>query len=292
MKERIDPLIAERANWLFDDTAFSALARDVLMRVLGYGKTIAIAQHLENRTTQEIMRMMGAILAKDIEVSGLDNIPRRGPAIIVANHPTGVADGIMLHHALSCIREDLFVYANSDILRVLPQMDDLIVPVEWRLEKRSHSKTRATMSLTRAALEKGQLGVIFPAGRLAKRRGLKLYERQWMPSAAMIARKFDVPVIPVNIRARNSALFYLFDRIHPSLRDITLFYETLNKDRQPFRLTVGAPIDMATLPSRSEEAIDVLRRATLALGGPRAPEVSLVDNSRQLDWVRRTFVTG
>ena len=49
----------------------------------------------------------------------------------------------------------------------------------------------------------------------------------------------DLPVIPVNIRARNSALFYLFDFIHPTLRDITLFHETLNKHRQPYRITVG-----------------------------------------------------
>ena len=28
----------------------------------------------------------------------------------------------------------------------------------------------------------------------------------------MMARKFNLPVVPLHIRARNSALFYLFDR--------------------------------------------------------------------------------
>ena len=60
-----------------------------------------------------------------------------------------------------------------------------------------------------------------------------------MSSTAMLARKFDLPVVPIHIRARNSALFYLFDAIHPTLRDITLFHETLNKARQPFRIRVG-----------------------------------------------------
>jgi putative hemolysin len=129
-------------------------------------------------------------------------------------------------------------------------------------------------------MEAGRLGVIFPSGRLAKRRGLRLFERPWMPSAAMIARKFDVPVIPVNIRARNSALFYLFDLIHPTLRDITLFHETLNKDRQPYRIAVGEPISARALPATSEDGIEVMRRATLALGGRHAPEVSLVDSTR------------
>jgi putative hemolysin len=101
-----------------------------------------------------------------------------------------------------------------------------------------------------------------------------------MPSAAMIARKFDVPVIPINIRARNSVLFYLFDLIHPTLRDITLFHETLNKDRQPYRIAVGEPISARALPATSEDGIEVLRRATLALGGRHAPNVSLVDSTR------------
>ncbi len=119
------------------------------------------------------------------------------------------------------------------------------------------------MNYTRTAIESGRLGVIFPAGRLAKRRGLRLFERPWMTSAAMIARKYDLPVIPVNIRARNSVLFYLFDLMHPTLRDITLFHETLNKARQPFRVSIGAPIQPDTLagPLRGRDRGDAPRDA-------------------------------
>jgi putative hemolysin len=273
MRDRLDPLIAERAPWLFADRRTARPARAVLTRLLGYERTVALAEHFRDRPTAEIMATMGALLARDVKVTGLDRIPRHGPAMIVANHPTGIADGIILHHLIAPLRPDLFFYANSDILRVLPQMEDLIAPVEWRLDKRSHAKTRETMAYTRRAMEGGRLGVIFPSGRLAKRRGLRLFERPWMPSAAMIARKFDVPVIPLNIRARNSVLFYLFDLIHPTLRDITLFHEVLNKRHQPYRLAVGAPIDPATLPSGSTEAIEVLRERTLELGGEKPQTV-------------------
>ena len=113
-----------------------------------------------------------------------------------------------------------------------------------------------------------------------------MHERPWMASAAMIARKFDLPVIPINIRARNSVLFYLFDVIHPTLRDITLFHETLNKHRQPYRITIGEPISASALPSKSEDGIEMLRRATLALGGARAPAVSLLDATRRPGWLK------
>lgn len=281
MKDRIDPLIAERAPWLIRDRADIRLARGILDRTLSYDRTIRIAQSLEHNSAAEIMDHMGGLLAKHVSASGLHNIPRHGPAMIVCNHPTGIADGIILWHLLSPIRPDLYFYANRDILRVMPQLDRIIAPVEWRKDKRSHGKTRETMAFTRQAVEENRIGVIFPSGRLAKRRGLRLYEREWMASAAMLARKFNLPIIPVNLQARNSALFYIFDLIHPTLRDITLFYETMNKDKQPYVVSVGEPISPQSLPANSDEGIDILRKATLALGGRDAPTVSLVRSTRR-----------
>ena len=286
MKERLDPLIEERAPWLFGSSPAAPVAKRALMGLLGYGRTVALGELYQDWPTDHIMHHIAGLLARDMQVTGLENIPRQGPAIIVCNHPTGIADGIMLHHALFPLRPDMFIYANSDILRILPQFESLIAPVEWREDKRTKAKTRETMQYTRQAIDAGRIGVIFPSGRLAKRRGLSLHERPWMASAAMIARKYDLPIIPLHIRARNSALFYLFDFIHPTLRDITLFYETLNKDQQPYRLSIGEPISAAALPSKSDEAIEVLKRATLALGGRHAPKVSLVQNTRIPSWAR------
>ncbi|WP_298431398.1 1-acyl-sn-glycerol-3-phosphate acyltransferase [uncultured Jannaschia sp.] len=277
MKDRLDPLIAERAPWLFDRSLTSRAAWTVLGRLLAYERSVEIGTHYLDLPVDAIMADLARRIARRVTSDGLDHVPRSGPALIVANHPTGIADGIILQDLLMRRRADAFYYANSDILRVLPQFEDIIVPVEWREEKRSVSKTRETMAATRRALEAGRLGVIFPAGRLAKRRGLRLHEREWMASAAMIARKFELPVIPVHIRARNSAMFYGFDAIHPTLRDITLFHETLNKDVQPYHVTVGRPIDGAALPKDAHDGIEVLREATLALGNQRHGEIKLTE---------------
>lgn len=281
MRDRIDPLIEERAPWLFRERLTARLARRVLDRALSYDRTVALAEKLEPHPTAEIMSQMYANIGQLVSVRGLQNVPRQGPALVVANHPTGIADGIILQGALAQIRPDSYFFANRDILRVLPQMADFIAPVEWREEKRSHGSSRETLTFLHRAVKEDRLGVIFPSGRLAKRRWLKLHERPWMTSAAVLARKYDLPVIPVNIRARNSVLFYLFDLIHPTLRDITLFYETLNKDRQPFEVSVGEAISPSALPKDPEEGTDLLRRATLAMGGQPA-EVSLVKATRKL----------
>ncbi|MGJ8604138.1 MAG: 1-acyl-sn-glycerol-3-phosphate acyltransferase [Marivita sp.] len=280
MKDRIDPLIEDRAPWLYRPTLVAALARPALNRLLGYDRTVELGQEMEHLSSGSIMDIMADRLARDVIMSGQGHVPRHGAALIVANHPTGIADGIILHALLRSIRPDAYYFANHDILRVLPQMGDRIAPVEWRKDRRSHGKTRETMIFARKAVEESRLGVIFPSGRLAKRRGFRLHERPWMASAAMLARKFNLPVIPVHLQARNSALFYLFDAIHPTLRDITLFHETLNKNRQPFEIKVGEPISPKALPENSEDGIALLRRATLALGEPQKQGVSLLAASR------------
>ena len=142
MKDRIDPLIAERAPWLFNDHPTSLVARRGLMSLLGYERTLQLGELYRDWSTDRIMHHVAGLLARDLKVSGLDNIPRHGSALIVANHPTGIADGIMLHHALYPLRPDMFIYANSDILRIMPQFDSLIAPVEWRVLARVRLSTR------------------------------------------------------------------------------------------------------------------------------------------------------
>lgn len=291
MKDRIDPLIAERAPWLFRPGPLRARARDVLDGVLGYDRTVALAETLRDMPGDAVLHGVADLIAQDVRVRGVHHVPRVGPALIVANHPTGIADGLILWNSLARQRPDLYFYANRDILRVLPQLEPFIAPVEWREHLRNRAKARATMEFTRAAVAQGRMGVIFPSGRLAQRKGLALHERPWMGSAARIAKKFDLPVIPVNIQARNSALFYLFDLIHPSLRDITLFHETLNKAQQSFRVTFGRPIPASQLEADSAVGIARLRRAVLGLGGPDAPNVSLVRASRRPVW-RTRLVSG
>ena len=273
MREVLDQLIEERAPWLRRRGPGVALVRPLLHRILWYERTAKVGEAMEPMPAADIMDALAEMIGRHVEVAGLEHVPRHGPAMVVANHPTGIADGIVLWGALAKIRPDLFFFANADAIRVLPQLADLIAPVEWRPEKRSHKQNRETMDYARAAFAAGRLAVLFPSGRLAKRRWWWLNERPWLASGAMMARKFDLPVVPLHVTARNSALFYLFDRIHPTLRDITLFHEVLNKKHQRYRIAVGPAIDPETLPVGSAEAIEVLRAATLALGGAKPQTV-------------------
>ena len=262
----IDELIAERAPWYHKNGVPELVLRACLNGLLGYRHTVELANSLVNLSAERIFTDVGQQLAKNVRVSGIQNIPSHGPVLIVCNHPTGIGDGLILHNALLARRDDIYFFANRDITRVFPQMESMIAPVEWRPEKRRHTDMRHLMQYVRDATANGRIGIIFPSGRLAKRVGLNLVERPWMASAAMIARKFELPVVPVHISARNSLLFYLFDLIHPTLRDITLFHETLNKGGFPFDVRIGEAVGWAELNSNSGVAIKQLKERTLRLG--------------------------
>ncbi len=266
MRERVDPLIEERAPWLYRRGGHIRVIRGLLHLMLGYDRTIRIGERISPLPAPELMDELALMIAKNVDVTGLEHIPRSGPAMIVCNHPTGIADGIIMWSVLAKIRPDLFFFANRDAIRVMPQLDQIIAPVEWRKDKRSHSSNRETLTYAGNAFKEGRLGVLFPSGRLAKRKGLRLFERPWMPSAAMLARKYELPVVPMHMTARNSALFYLFDALHPTLRDITLFHEVVNKSRHSFVVRADKPLSGGSLPKNATEATEVLRKASLEAG--------------------------
>ena len=42
----------------------------------------------------------------------LENIPKKGPVVVVANHPHGLSDGIMFGELLTRVREDVRILVN------------------------------------------------------------------------------------------------------------------------------------------------------------------------------------
>lgn len=201
------------------------------------------------------------LLALKVEVSGLEHLPETGRVVIVANHPTGIGDGVAVYDAIKARRPDVVFYANADAHRVCARFDEVLIPVEWVEEKRSRERMRLTLSMTREAMEAERALMIFPAGRLAvKDAEGRLTDPPWMASAVSIARKYGAPIVPVHLTGPWSTLFHLFDKRWRELRDITLFHELLNKKGRRFSLIVGSPIDPEGLPGDAGEATEALKR--------------------------------
>jgi len=258
----VEQLIAERAPHLIRSRVWPRL-KLILNRLLAYDAAVFLADAVRPLSGHDAFALIANHLQVDTDVDGLDHVPHSGPAIVIANHPTGLADGLAVFQALRDRRPDMCFLANADALRVIPKGEDIIIPVEWRYEKRTRAKSRQTLIDVKAAFEAGRLVVIFPSGRLAHLTWRGLTERPWESGAFMLARRNTVPIIPLRIRARNSAFFYTVSRISGELRDITLFRELLNKKRERFRLRFGKPIPPDVLPTAAEDASDYVQALIL-----------------------------
>ena len=255
----VDVLIAERAPRLAASPAWP-VARPLLYRLLDYRRARDMADAIAPLKGREALDYVSRLLEVKVEVRGLERIPEAGRLVIVANHPTGIADGVAAWDALRGRRPDLCFYANADAHRVVPGFSDVLIPVEWVEAKRTRERTRTTLQMTREAMEAGRALAIFPAGRLA-RRGAdgRLSDPPWMSSALSIARRYDAPVAPVHVTGPYSTLFHAFDRVSQELRDVTLFHELLNKRGGRFTLTVGPVIPPDRLDADAEVATDALK---------------------------------
>lgn len=255
----VDTLIAERGTRLVRHPLWPAM-RPFLYSLLRYGRAVRFTDDISGLSGFQSFEYLSKVLDLDIRIQGETNIPQKGGFILASNHPTGIADGVAVFDLLKARRPDMMFFANRDAVRVNPRFSEMIIPVEWREEHKSKLKARETLRLTNHAVETGKVTVLFPSGRIAYWQNGGLNERPWKTSAISLARKYDLPILPVHMKARNSGLFYWFANWSTELRDMTVFYELLNKKSSRFDFTVGTLISPSELEGDPAQITKALER--------------------------------
>ena len=253
----IDELIEERCPSFVEHWSWPVL-RPMLLTSLGYRTAVRWADTIANVGGAEAFDYLADELKLDIRVQHIDRIPATGRIVVIANHPTGLADGPAIWQTLMRVRRDVMFFANADAVRIVPGFSETIIPVEWVVDKRSPAKTRETLRLAGQAFEEEKCIVIFPSGKLAKMIDGTLTEQEWFSTAVGLARKKKAPVVPIHIGAKNSPSYYFLSRVNAELRDITLFKELVNKRGSRFDMTVGPIIQPDRLAGDSTEITEAL----------------------------------
>jgi len=268
-KHVVHELIEERASHLMA-SPFWPLYRSILYPLLRHKAAIRMANTIRPLPARGVFDYLSALLHIDLDVVGAENIPAKGRVIIAASHPTGIPDGIAMFDAIKHRRADMTYFANRDALRAAPNLGEAIIPVEWVSEKRTPLRSRETLAAAIKAFNDEKCVVLFASGRIAFMDAQKnQIEQPWAPSVAIFARKYNCPVVPAHIEARNSWLYYWFWKLNPELRDITLFNELLNKRGKPYKITFGAVIDPADLKGDPSEVAKALREHTINIASGR-----------------------
>ena len=257
----VDVLIEERAAGLISRPMLWRLLRPNILPILGYDQTIEVVDSVAEMRGLEIFHHVSELIRLNLVTEGTAHIPRQGGAIIMPNHPSGISDGIAVFDALKEVRDDLIFFANRDAIRAAPGLEDMIIPVEWVDEKRTHGRRKETVKSMVRAFRSERLIVIFPSGRLAQPTVTGLKERPWQSTALNLALKYDFPVIPMHVSAHNSWLYYLFYFLHQELRDMTLFRELFNKTGKTYRITLAEPFNSRALFSAYDQDLERMTEA-------------------------------
>lgn len=218
-----------------------------------------------------VLEQMG--VAWKVSPLELERVPAKGPVVVVANHPYGALEGLILARLLLSVRPDLKVMANYLLSRV-PELRDLFLLVDPFSADRTVEQNFRPLRDAVRWLEQGGMLVVFPAGEVASLawRRWRVEDPAWSPMAAGLARRAKAKVLPVFFPGRNSALFHLAGLAHPRLRTALLPRELVNKIGSEVSLRIGSPIAYQRLAARgsAKEATVYLRRRVYLLGAVKS----------------------
>ena len=179
-----------------------------------------------------------------ISSSGLENIPKTGPLIIVLNHPLGGMDALALISLLKNHRPDLRFIVN-DILMNLENLSGLFIGIN----KHGINKKNVREDIEKAFKSEHAI-CIFPAGLVSRKINGLVQDLEWKRTFVTYARSLDRTVIPIKIDGQLSPFFYRLSRLRRFFRikaNIEMLYladELFKQRNKTLTFTVGQAIKM------------------------------------------------
>ena len=174
----------------------------------------------------------------------IQNIPAIGKVIIVANHPMGAMDAFTLIKMVSSVRHDkkVKIIANK-MLSQFEQISDLIIAADnfnGRLAKES-------MKQIDEALRNEEAVIFFPAGEVSRAYLHGILDGKWKNGFMKIAVRTQSPILPIYIKAHNSALFYAASWLYRPLATMLLPNEMFMARNSVVEFVIGEMIGIDTI---------------------------------------------
>ncbi len=215
-------------------------------------------------------------IAADIGPDDLARIPATGALLVVANHPYGIVDGLLIGHLISTKRADVKLICHSLLCQPV-EARDVLLPIDFGPGAEARRTSAETRRRAVEWLDQGHALIIFPAGGVATSarpwRGCAV-DFAWHPFIARLARRAGVKTLAIYVGGQNSRLFQLVSHLSYPLRVALIFHETRRALRRPVKVAIAEPVDMQAGDQKAD-LVAALRARTYAMapaGGPDAAE--------------------
>ena len=221
----------------------------LIKRAEGYEREVA-----EGRDFWQVMvERYGLTL--DVIGGSLANIPREGPLVLIANHPYGILDGLMVGHILSQTRPDFRILAHH-VFRKAEDLNRIILPIDFEETKEAMALNLQTRRVAHEYLSQGGAIGIFPGGTVstAAKPFAQPLDPSWRNFTARLVGRSNATVVPVFFDGHTSRLFQLASHLHYTLRMGLLIKEFSKRVDTSVRVVVGEPIGRDELDARAKES--------------------------------------
>ncbi len=235
----------------------------LIRRAQGYEHEVAMG-----RSFWQVMTERYGLSLKIVGGS-LDRIPAEGPLVLIANHPFGILDGLMMGHVLSTVRSDFRILAHK-VFRRAEDLNRVILPISFDETREAQATNIATRKAAVQFLGDGGAIGIFPGGTVstAARPFSPPLDPSWRSFTARLVARSGAQVVPMFFTGHNSRLFQLASHLHYTLRMGLLIKEFRTRVNKPVEVVIGQPIpreDLARHYSDARAMMDFLRQQTYAL---------------------------
>ena len=199
----------------------------------------------------------------------LENIPKKGPVVVVANHPYGILDGLMLGYILSTTRTDFRILAHR-VFKKAKDLDKVILPINFDETRDGMAQNIETRKKAISYLSNGGCVGIFPGGTVStsvKPFG-KAMDPSWRKFTARLIAKSKAQVVPIYFEGSNSRLFQIASHLHYNLRMALLIKEFRRRTNDKVSVVVGeafADNKIDEYKKSAEELMNFLRTETYKL---------------------------
>jgi putative hemolysin len=267
----VEKTLTERLPWLAQHPRIRRQMAGMLGKLVG------------ERGFNQVLDAVGAVEGFDFVERGLEvlgasysanarereHIPLEGPLLVVANHPLGMIDALVLLHLIGSVRQDVKILGN-DWLASITQLRKSLLPVDV-FGKGAASKLRDIYR----ALDQGQALVVFPAGEVSRMHPGGVRDGCWSDGFARLALRTGTPVLPVHVAARNSAMFYGLSMLAKPLGTAMLPREATapTSTKRRVGISIGPLVGADELKQRSgnspTQAAKLMRRHVYRVGRHR-----------------------